>query len=403
VPRVAVTGIGAICSVGNDAPSLWESVVAGQAGIGPICNIPLERLNVRIAAEVKGFDPAAHFDRRHQPMLDRAAQFALVAAREAIADAGVSFNAASGRRAGVILGATNGWSTLDESYEQFYGQKVNRLHPFTIPRIMANAPVSQITIEHGIHGPAFAVSSACASANHAIGLGFQLVRSGAVDCVVTGGTDASIVPGVLKSWEALRVLSSDTCRPFSRNRSGLVIGEGAGALVLENLEVALARGAAIYAEIIGFGMSTDGRDMTAPDAPSAAAAIAGALQDAELSPGDVDNVNAHGTATRLNDATEVAALRQVFGNHLPDIAVSSTKSMFGHALAAAGALEMVVTVLALRHGIVPPTINSDEFDPECDIDCVPDTARHVPIEVALSNSFAFGGLNAVLAARRYAA
>ena len=378
---------------------MWAAVIAGKAGIGPIANVPTDRLTVKIAAEVKNFDPLLHFEPRQIPMLDRAAQFALVAAREAIADSGISMPGCSAR-AGVILGATGGWQSVDEAYERFYGQSVNRLHPLTIPRIMANAPVSQITIEHGIRGPAFTISSACASANHAIGIGFQMIRSGALDAVVAGGSDASIVPGYLKGWDALRVLSADTCRPFSKNRSGLVIGEGAGILVLENLDNATKRGAPIYAELVGFGMNADGKDATAPDLDSISRAMTLALDDAGVSPGDVDYVNAHGTGTRLNDSVEVAALRRTFGNLLP--AISSSKSMFGHNLAAAGALEMIVTAMALRDGIVPPTMNYDEEDPDCVVDCVPGEARRADIEIAMSNSFAFGGLNAVLLAKRFA-
>ncbi|MBV9522895.1 MAG: beta-ketoacyl-[acyl-carrier-protein] synthase family protein, partial [Alphaproteobacteria bacterium] len=367
--RVVITGLGAVCALGNEVPSLWAAVTAGKVGIGPIANISAERLNVKIAAEVKNFDAADYFDRRRAPMLDRSSQFALVAAREAIADAGVAFGA--GARAGVILGATGGWATVDDSYEQFYGRGSNRLHPLTIPRIMANAPVSQITMEHGIRGPAFTISSACASANHAIGIAFHLVRSGALEAAVTGGSDASIMPGFLKGWDALRVLSADTCRPFSKNRSGLVIGEGAGVLVIESLAAAAARGARIYAEIVGFGMNADGKDITAPDEASAAAAMGEALKDAGLPPQAVQYVNAHGTGTWLNDRTESAALHQTFGAHAADLWVSSTKSMFGHNLAAAGALEMIVTALALQEGVVPPTMNIEEPDPECDLDYVP--------------------------------
>jgi nodulation protein E len=378
---------------------MWAAVCLGKAGIGPIANIPTDRLTVKIAAEVKDFEPLRHFDQRQIPLLDRGAQFALVAAREAVADAGITFPDCAGR-AGAILGATGGWAAVDESYERFYGQHANRLHPLTIPRIMPNAPVSQITIEFGIRGPAFAISSACASANHAIGIGFQLIRSGALDAVVTGGSDASIVPGYLKGWDALRVLTSDTCRPFSKNRSGLVIGEGAGILVLESLDSAQKRGAPIYAEIVGFGMNADGKDVTSPDLDSLSRAMTSAIDDAKLAPGAVDYVNAHGTGTLINDSTEIAALDRTFGNRQP--AVSSTKSMFGHNLAAAGALEMVVTALALKHGVIPPTINYDEEDPDCVVDCVPGVARRAAIDVAMSNSFAFGGLNAVLVARRYA-
>jgi nodulation protein E len=399
LPRVAITGLGAVCALGHQVAPLWAAVIAGKVGIRPIANVPTDRLTVKIAAEVVDFDPLRHFEPRQIPMLDRAAQFALVAAREAIADSGISLSDCNAR-AGVILGATGGWQTVDESYERFYARGVNRLHPLTIPRIMPNAPVSQITIEYGVRGPAFAISSACASANHAIGIGFQMIRGGALDAVVVGGSDASIVPGYLKGWDALRVLSPDTCRPFSKNRSGLVIGEGAGVLVLENMDNATRRGAAIHAELIGFGMNADGKDATAPDLDSIGRAMTLALDDAGLSPGDVDYVNAHGTGTRLNDSVEVAALRRTFGPRVPTI--SSSKSMFGHNLAAAGALELIVTAMALREGIVPPTMNYDEEDPDCRVDCVPGEARRANIEIAMSNSFAFGGLNAVLLARRFA-
>jgi nodulation protein E len=266
---------------------------------------------------------------------------------------------------------------------------------------MPNAAASNISIEFGIRGASFAVSSACASANHAIGQAFHMVRHGMLDVAVTGGTDASIVVGVMKGWEALRVLSPDTCRPFSADRAGVVIGEGAGILILENMEQAVARGARIHAELIGFGMSADGIDMTAPNVEGAAWAITEALRDARIDGAEVDYVNAHGTGTRLNDKTETTALRSVFGGHLDRLAVSSTKSMIGHCLVAAGALEMVVTALALREGILPPTMGFRTVDPECAIDCVPNAARAAAIDVAISNSFAFGGLNAVLVARRY--
>lgn len=398
-PRVAVTGLGAISSLGDGVPALWSSILEGEVGIGPIANIATDRLNVKIAAEVRDFDPSQHFDRRKIPMLDRAAQFALVAAREAIADATISFDDHPSR-CGVILGATGCWDAVDNAYNEFYGRHAARLQPLTVPRIMANAPVSHITMEQGIRGPAFTVSSACASANHAIGLGFELIRSGALDAAVTGGSDASIFPGFLKGWDALRVLSPDACRPFSKNRNGLVIGEGAGILVLENMEIARARGATIHAELIGFGMNADGIDLAAPSVDSIARAMEASLRSAGLSPSDIDYVNAHGTGTRLNDSVEVAALRKAFGNRLASVAISSTKSMLGHTLAAAGALELIATIRALEESVLPPTMNLDELDPECDVDVVPNQARPAAIDIAMSNSFAFGGLNAVLIVRK---
>jgi nodulation protein E len=398
--RVAITGLGAISALGQAAAVLWQQVLGGRVGIAPIAGVPTDRLTVKIAAQANDFDPLRHFDARRLPMLDRTAQFALVAAREALRDAGLAEAKQRLARAGVVLGGGGGWTSVDEAYDQFYARDANRLHPFTVPRIMPSAPASHITIEHGIHGPAFTITSACASANHAIGAAFHMVRGGVLDLVITGGSDCSIAPGYLKGWDALRVLSPDTCRPFSKNRSGLVIGEGAGILVLEDLDLARARGARIYAELIGFGMNADAADMTAPDAASAAGAMTAALADAGIGADRVDYVNAHGTGTRLNDATEVAALKLALGKRLDAVAVSSTKSMIGHCMAAAGAIELVVTALAIHHGIAPPTMNLDEQDPECDIDCVPGAARPMPIEVAMSNSFAFGGLNAVLLARR---
>jgi nodulation protein E len=402
--RVAITGIGAVTALGHDAAPLWAGVTRGDCGIRRIANIPTDRLTVTHAAEVIGFDPATHFEARHLPMLDRTSQFALVAAREAMADARSEGGLASTypNRAGVVLAAAIGQETFDTSYLALYGNNAKRLHPMTVPRIMPNAPASHVSMEFGMRGPCFATASACASASHAIGLAFHMIRAGMMDVAVTGGSDASIVVGFMKAWDAMRVLSPDACRPFSKDRTGLVIGEGAAILVLEEWEHALARGADIYAEVVGFGMSADAGDLIAPDASGAAQAMRAALADAAMAPDDVDYVNAHGTGTRLNDKTEVAALAEVFGAHLAAIPVSSTKSMIGHCLNAGGAIELAVCALALRHGILPPTIGFREADPECAVDCVPNAARPAPIRVAMSNSFAFGGLNAVLLLRRAA-
>jgi nodulation protein E len=287
---------------------------------------------------------------------------------------------------------------MDECYHVFYAQKLNRVHPFTVPKIMSNGPSSALSIEFKGRGPCFGTSSACASATHAIGLSFDMIRAGRIDLCLTGGSDASIIPGYIKGWEALRVLTPDTARPFSRDRLGLVLGEAASVIVLEEWEHARARGATILAEMVGFGMTSDASEMTAPNAESAAAAIAGAIADAGLSPSDIGYVNAHGTGTRLNDKTETTALKHVFGNRLPP--VSSLKSQIGHCLNAAGGVEMVATVLALRAQLMPATINYREPDPECDLDCVPNTPRPASFDYAISNSFGFGGVNAVLALRR---
>ena len=372
---------------------------AGTSGIGPIRGIPTTRLSASIAAEIPGFDATAHFDSRRLPMLDRTAQIAIVAGREAVSAAALPPDATQAHRRGVVLAAAIGQSSLDAAYLAFYGEGASRVHPLTVPRVMPNAPASHLSMEFGLRGPSYAVASACASANHAIGLAADTIRAGRADVMLTGGADASLVVGVFKCWEALRVLSADTCRPFSRDRSGLVLGEGAGILVLEDWGHAQRRDAPILAELAGSGMSADGLDLTAPDAAGAAFAMRAALDDAGLDATQVGYVNAHGTGTRLNDRTESAALHQVFGRPPP---VSSSKSMIGHCLSAGGALEAVATVMALRDGVLPPTVGFREADPECDVDCVPNVARPAAIQAALSNSFAFGGLNAVLAFRRAA-
>jgi nodulation protein E len=400
VRRVAVTGLGAVSALGTGVPVLLAAMGAGRCGIGSIASFDTARLGVKIAAEIPDFDPAAHFDRRQLQMLDRNAQLALVAAREAMR--GVDLANLVPTRGGVVLAAAMGQTTLDDAYLALYSQGANRLPPLTVPRSMPNAPASQVAMAFGLQGPCFATASACASAAHAIGLAGQMIRSGMLDLVVCGGSDASLCLGYLKAWEGLRVLSADACRPFSRDRSGLVIGEAAGIVVLESWDRAVARKAAIHAEFLGFGMGADAGELTAPSADGAARAMRAALDDAALAPEQVAYINAHGTATRLNDRTEAAAIHAVFGAHAARIAVSSSKSMHGHCLNAAGGIEAVVTALALRDGLVPATLGFREADPDCDLDCVPNVPRRAEIGVALSNSFAFGGLNAVLALGRAA-
>ena len=391
--------MGAMCATGHDVASFLAATRAGQVGIGPIANIPTERLSATIAAEIRGFDPAAHFPAKQMPLLDRVAQLALVAGREAMAQAGLAPGDAP--EAAVILGASIGLETFDSAYEQLYGRGLSRVHPFSVPRIMPSGAASHLSMEFRTHGPCFTTASACASANHAIGQAMHMIRSGMVDVAITGGADAAITVGFMKGWEALRVLAPDACRPFSRDRSGLVIGEGAGVLVLESEAHAAARGAEPLMEVAGFGMSSDGMDITAPDVAGTSRSMRAALADAACEPGEVGYVNAHGTGTRLNDRTETAALRRVFGARLDGLAVSSTKSMIGHCMTAGGALELIATSLALRDGILPPTAGFNEADPDCDVDCVPNVAREASVSVAMSNSFAFGGLNAVLVARRW--
>lgn len=399
--RVAITGLGSLSALGNDVASHLAGLKAGTVGIGETQGVDVSTMKTKISAEVRGFNPEEHFEPRQLGLVDRTSQFAVVVARQALADAGPALEGVAPHRVGAIFAASVGFHAVDDSYRKLYAEKAPRPHPFTVPRAMPSGQVSHVTMDLGIHGPSFSIASACSSASHSIGTAFQMIRSGMLDVAIAGGAESQLTYGMLKSWEALRVLAPDACRPFSKDRSGLVIGEGGGALVLENMERAIARGATIHGEIIGFGMSADGMDITAPDMASAAASVRFALEDAAIAPESVDYVSAHGTATVLNDKTETAALRHVFGNRLGTLPVSSSKSQYGHTMNASGALDAVTTVLALRDGFLPPTMGFREADPDCDIDCVANASRPAAPEVALSNSFAFGGLNAVLAIRRY--
>jgi nodulation protein E len=388
--------------IGHSVDSYCAALKQGLSGIADI-TIPFsEELNQKVAAEVKDFDPTKHFDERQLAMLDRVSQLAVVAAREAIAQAGLDFSNGLSERTATIIGTgAGGQTTHDDQFRRIYKQNMTRVHPLTIPKLMANAPASQVSMDRGLRGPAFAVASACASATHAIGLAFHMVRSGMVGCAVTGGTEACITVGTVRSWEAMRVMAPDVCRPFSKDRRGMVLGEGAAVVVLEPLEAAQARGATILAEIVGFGMSADAKDLTSPDQGGMMRAIEGALTDGKLNTSDIQYVNAHGTGTAANDVAETSAIKKVFGAHAAKLAVSSTKSMVGHALGASGALEFIATLMSVREGIVPPTIGYLGPDPACDLDYVPNEARSMQVDAALSNSFAFGGLNAVLAVKRY--
>jgi nodulation protein E len=395
--RVVITGIGVVSPVGGELETFWGALVEGRSGIGPITTIPAERLNARIAAEVRDYQPQQHFAARTITLMDRVAQFGVVAARHALADAGLALDDNLARRTAAIIGTgVGGQLSQDEAYHRLYGENAARLHPFTIPRLMVNAASSHISIDLGIKGPTFTVASACASGTHALGVALDMVRAGRVPIALAGGAEACLAVGTIKGWEALRVLSSDTCRPFSRTRSGLVLGEGAAILVLETLDAARARDARIYAELRGFGMTADADDVTAPNIEGETAAMRAALDDAGLPPDAIAYVNAHGTGTTLNDATETAAIRVVFGAHADRLAVSSCKAVLGHGLGAAGALEAAATALAIHHGTLPPTANFEERDPACDLDVIPNIARPQQVAHAMSNSFAFGGLNAVL-------
>jgi nodulation protein E len=400
--RVAITGMGAINALGHDAAATWSAMREGRSAIGPITNIATDLLLVKIAAEVRDYDPLGHFDSKRLILLDRVSQFALIAAREAIAQAGLEFRASGlGERTACIIGTgIGGENSHNEQSSRFYGDKNPRVHPLAIVRVMANAPACHVGMEFGLTGPSFAIVSACASANHAMGQAFEMVRSGKVDFAVTGGSEACVTVPTIKAWEAMRVTADDTCRPFCKQRRGMVLGEGAGIFVLEEYEHARQRGATILAEFAGSGMSADAGDIVLPSETGAAKALAAALADARLAADDVDYINAHGTGTPANDPTESKAIRRVFGARADQLAVSSTKSMHGHALGAAGAIELIAAIGALREGVVPPTANFIDPDPDCDLDYVPNTARQMPVRAALSNSFAFGGLNAVVALKR---
>ncbi len=400
--RVAVTGMGMISALGHDVAHCWAALRNGRSAIRRMELVDASLLRFQNAAEVRSFDPTKYFPQDKCAQLDRFTLFALVAAREAMNAAGLpgKLDSALGERTAIITGScTGGQTSEDQQFVELYGKKSNRVHPLTIPRTMANAGASQISMEFGITGPAFTISTACSSANHAIGEAFSMVRDGRAELAIAGGSEAPFSLGMLKAWEAMRVVAPDTCRPFSKDRQGMILGEGAAMLVLAPLETAKARGARIHGEIAGFGMSSDACHITRPSAEGAARAIKAALADARLEPESIGYVNAHGTATPQNDVTEAQAIRAVFGRHVHKLAVSSTKSMHGHGLGAAGALEAVATLLALHERFLPPTANFTAPDPQCDLDVVPNHGREAQVEYALSNSFAFGGLNAVLAFR----
>jgi nodulation protein E len=400
--RVAITGMGAVSALGHDAASTWAAMREGRSGIAPIVNIPTDLLNVKIAAEVRGFDPAVHIDAKKLPLLDRVSQFALVAAREAVAQSGLDFREGNrGARSACIIGSgIGGENSHNEQSRRFFADGNPRLHPLTILRVMANAPACHVGIEFGLSGPTFAVVSACASANHAMAQAADMIKNGKVDFAVSGGTEACVTVTTMKAWEAMRVTADDTCRPFCKQRRGMVLGEGAGIFVFEEWEHAKARGANILAEFAGSGMTADAADMVFPAEATVARAMELALADAGLKPEDVDYINAHGTGTPANDPTESKAIRHAFGAHADALAVSSTKSMHGHALGAAGAIELVAAIGSLRDGVIAPTANFIDADPACDLDYVPNVAREKSVRAALSNSFAFGGLNCVVALRR---
>jgi nodulation protein E len=395
--RIVVTGIGGLCSLGVSAPEIWASMRAGRSGIGEITTAPLHELKVRIGAEIKEV-PAGALDRKRTVTMDRFSLLAALAAGEAIQNAQLDVAEADGSRIGAVVGTgIYGAGTAEVNYRAVLLEGKSRAEIFTVPKIMPGAPAGQVSMVYGLRGPVFGVTSACASSNHAFASAMDQLRLGRADVMLAGGADAPLVYGVLKGWEALRALARETCRPFSADRDGLVIGEGAGMAVLETYDHAIARGAPILAELSGAGMSGDATDIVAPTVEGPVAAMRACLADAGLAPEEIDYVNAHGTGTKANDQIETAAIRRVFGSHADRLSVSSTKSMHAHCMGASGALEMIACVMAIQDGVVPPTANFRERDADCDLDVTPNVAKVRPVRAAISNGFAFGGTNAVVA------
>jgi nodulation protein E len=399
--RVAVTGMGVICALGNNICETWNAICEGRSGIAPIRSIDVSGLRFRNGAQVSGYDPGKYFEASRAQLLDPFSQFAIIAAREALQDSGITLTSSLSEDTAIVTGSgVGGQSTQEAGFAKLYQQDhVPVDPPLIIPRTMANAGASQISIEFGVTGPAYTVSTACCSANHAIGQAFRMVRDGDVELAITGASEAPFSFGLLKAFEAMRIVSPDTCRPFSKDRRGLVLGEGGAMLILEPLAAAQARGATIHAEVVGFGMSSDAQHITHLSVDGPLRAMRAALRDAQLLPEQVGYINAHGSGTQINDSMETRAIRELFGTHADRLPVSSTKSLHGHALGATGAMEAVCTILALKNGLLPPTANFTAPDPECDLDVVPNHARPTQVRFALSNSFAFGGHNAVLAFR----
>ena len=393
--------MGALSSIGTSAASVWQSMRDGVCGIGPLTTIELEDLKGNIGAEIKQL-PDIGLDHRRLVTMDRVSHLAVLAADEAYKQSGLDLTESQKLRAGAVVGVgTFGGISIDEAYRAVW--RDGKKHPpiFTVPKAMPGAAAGQVSMHLGLKGTVFGVSSACSSSNHAIGVAVDILRSGRADVMLAGGSDAPMIFGVLKAWEALRVLSSEPCRPFSANRAGLSIGEGAGMYVLETEANAKARGAVILAELAGFGMTADATDIVAPGVDGPARAMRSCLDDARLAPEDVGYVNAHGTATKANDMIETQAIKLAFGAHASALSISSTKSMHAHCMGASGAIELVSCIGAVRDGIIAPTVSYQTPDPDCDLDVTPNVARERKIRAAISNSFAFGGTNAVLCVKEY--
>jgi nodulation protein E len=398
--RVVITGQGAFNALGRTADETMAAMREGRSGIGALDFEDVERLSIAIGGQIRGYRPEEHFGRQELTLYDKFTQFALLSAREAVAQSGLTFAGELAERAGVVLGTSGGGlQTQDENYRLVYQEGKNRVHPFVVPRLMNNAAASHVSMTHNLQGPSYTVATACASSNHAMGQAMMLIRSGQADVVLTGGSESMLCFGGIKAWEGLRVMSKDGCRPFSLDRNGMVQGEGAAVFVFESYDHARARGAEILAEVTGFAMTSDASDIVTPNMTGAVRAMRGALRDAGIAGEEIGYINAHGTGTTANDKTECAAVRAVFGAHADRLMISSTKSMHGHLIGGTGAVELLACLMALRDGVIAPTINFGAPDPECDLDVVPNTAREAKVTAAMTNAFAFGGLNAVLVLR----
>ena len=397
--RVVITGLGGLCSIGLSADSIWHSMCAGRSGLGPL-TIGRRDLKTNVGGEIGTIEDDG-IDPRRRVTMGKFSLLAVLAAKEALAASGLEIDSTDPSRIGAVIGvAIWGSDAVDESYQEIFLEAKKRVHILTVPRSMPSAPAAQLSMNYGLRGPVFGVTSACSSSNHAICAAVDQLRLGRADIMLAGGTDTPLQYGILKAWESLRVLARESCRPFSADRDGLVLADGAGVAVLETWEHAIARGAPILAEIVGCGMSADASDIVSPTVEGPAAAMRACLDDAGLPATAVDYINAHGTATKANDRIETKAIRSVFGEHADRLSVSSTKSMHGHCLGAAGAIELIACVNAIRHGVVPPTIGYTAPDPECDLDVTANVARQRSVNVAISNAFAFGGMNAVIAVRK---
>jgi nodulation protein E len=399
--RVVVTGLGVVTPIGQNVPDFWAGMQRGACGVSALGGFPLDDLKILIAAQIKDFDPKARLKqfKRDKIILhaDRYAWFAAAAADEAVKQSGLEMPIANPYRAACIIGSgAGGLVTYENSYRDLFINNKRATHPLTLIRIIGSSASAHVGIEYGIKGPTFATCSACSTAAHAIGIARDYIRHGLVDVAIAGASESVINYGTMKAWQALHVLSPEGCFPFAKKRNGTVLSEGAGILVLESLEHARARGAKILSELAGYGMTSDSKDMVNPDVEGPREAMRLALEDASLAPGSIDYLNAHGTATTINDKNETNAVKEVFKDHAYKLAISATKSMHGHPLGAGGGIEAVACVKAINEGWVPPTVGLDEPDPECDLDYVPNIGRNMKVTYAMSNSFAFGGLNAVL-------